>query len=372
MFECQGESGTRHHIAWLWLLIRRVGSSAKGSRKGDSSSEPECSRRRGGHSCVGGPMSPDSDPWRHGTAYFGSMETWKNQGALHDSQIACGRCGDRDARSASSPSAAERPVRRIRTPRHRHHQLYEVDGNGEVLARSSPITGYTSGATTTTVTCHLSGCTAKGSFTTKVTSGTVTGTIKGAAGTKASPSGKCAALTGSNTDSRHAHHEVDGDPSGCPIGAGRQERRRWHQVQPRDLHHPGQDRGHQPADRSSVPIAGTRTRRSPRPPTRSLRSWPPCKSGLSSLAIETEPGAVPVSSGLGAHHRPAIGHAVPTRTGLRPRPRRVSAGSLRRRGEKQWLPPSSRRFRVQLGRWRSVCGLQGESGLRTTSPGCGP
>ena len=61
------------------------------------------------------------------------------------------------------------------------------------------IAGYKSGATTTTVSAKLSGCTAAGSFKTKVSGGTVTGTIKGVAGTASSPSGKCAALTGSNT-----------------------------------------------------------------------------------------------------------------------------------------------------------------------------
>jgi hypothetical protein len=54
--------------------------------------------------------------------------------------------------------------------------------------------GYTSGATTTTVKATLGGCTTGGTFKTTVKSGAVTGTIKGTAGTKASPSGTCGAL----------------------------------------------------------------------------------------------------------------------------------------------------------------------------------
>ncbi len=44
------------------------------------------------------------------------------------------------------------------------------------------ITGYTSGVTTTTVTATLTGCTAKGTFADKITSGTVSGTIKSTKG----------------------------------------------------------------------------------------------------------------------------------------------------------------------------------------------
>ena len=51
--------------------------------------------------------------------------------------------------------------------------------------------GYTSGVTTTTVTATLTGCTAKGTFADKITSGAVTGTIKSTKG----KGGTCGGLT---------------------------------------------------------------------------------------------------------------------------------------------------------------------------------
>jgi hypothetical protein len=156
--------------------------------------------------------------------------------------------------------------------------------------------GYTSGATTTTVTATVSGCTAKGSFATKVTSGTVTGTIKGAAGTVSSPSGKCASLTGSNTDtgtlstkwaakpavpntvltvksvsggtkSSHGTFTIPGTTKGSAAGSFE-----------------GANKG--ASDKTVAQTTDTVT-----------QIFSACSSGVSSLAIETEPGATPVTLG---------------------------------------------------------------------------
>ncbi len=157
-------------------------------------------------------------------------------------------------------------------------------------------TGYTSGATTTTVTATVSGCSAKGSFTTKVTSGTVTGTIKGAAGTKASPSGKCAALTGSNTDAGTLTTKWTATPADAPsvlvvksVAGGTKSSHGTFTI-------PGKTVGS-----ASGSFLGANSGKSDKTVAQTTDTLTQilasCKSGLSTLAIETEPGAVPVSLG---------------------------------------------------------------------------
>jgi hypothetical protein len=160
------------------------------------------------------------------------------------------------------------------------------------------IKGHTSGATTTTVTATVTGCTVKGSFADKVTSGAVTGTIKGAAGTTKSPSGTCGALTGSNTDagtlttkwkasvttpnsvltlksvaggtkSGHGTFTIPGTTKGSATGSFL-----------------GANKGG--SDKTVAQTTDT---------TAQLAVSCKSKSGLASLAIETEPGATPVSLG---------------------------------------------------------------------------
>jgi len=60
--------------------------------------------------------------------------------------------------------------------------------------------GYTSGHISTKITATLTGCTVAGSTKIKVTSGAVSGTIVGATGTKAKPTGTCTGLSGNSTD----------------------------------------------------------------------------------------------------------------------------------------------------------------------------
>lgn len=65
------------------------------------------------------------------------------------------------------------------------------------FSRALNNTGYTSGTIVTTVTAYVTGCTTAGPYHVSVTRGTVTGTLTGATGTVASPTGKCTGLLGS-------------------------------------------------------------------------------------------------------------------------------------------------------------------------------
>jgi hypothetical protein len=156
--------------------------------------------------------------------------------------------------------------------------------------------GYTSGSTTTTVKATVSGCTVKGTYSDKVTSGTVTGTIKGVAGTPTKPSGTCTSLTGSNTDSgtlstkwaaspavpnsvltvksvtggvksSHGTFTIPGSVKGSAAGSFE-----------------GANKGS--SDKTVAQTTDTVT-----------QILTACSAGVSSLGIETEPGATPVSLG---------------------------------------------------------------------------
>lgn len=61
-------------------------------------------------------------------------------------------------------------------------------------------TGYTNQAIKTTVTATVAGCTVKGSTAYKVSKGTITGTITGTKGTTSKKAGTCTGLLGSSTD----------------------------------------------------------------------------------------------------------------------------------------------------------------------------
>ncbi|MGD0394014.1 MAG: hypothetical protein ABSC41_15390 [Acidimicrobiales bacterium] len=157
-------------------------------------------------------------------------------------------------------------------------------------------TGYTSGATTTTVNVKLSGCTAAGSFKTKVSGGTVTGTIKGAAGTSSSPSGKCAALTGSNTDAGKLTTKWTATPADAPsvltvksVAGGTKSSHGTFTI-------PGTAKGTATGSflGSNKGASDKTVAQTTETLTQILAS---CATGLSSLAIETEPGATPVTLG---------------------------------------------------------------------------
>lgn len=158
------------------------------------------------------------------------------------------------------------------------------------------VKGYTSGSTTTTVRATVSGCTVKGAYMAKVTSGAVTATIKGVAGTAKSPSGTCGGLTGSHTatgtvstrwtatpvvptsvltlksiagaiKSNHGTFVIPGSIKGSAVGSFE-----------------GANKG-----ASDKTVAQTSEAAS--------QLATACAAGISSLAIETEPGVTPLTLG---------------------------------------------------------------------------
>jgi hypothetical protein len=158
------------------------------------------------------------------------------------------------------------------------------------------INGYTSGISTTTVSASLSGCTVKGSTAEKVTGGTVTGTIKGTAGTKASPSGKCASLTGSNADSGTLTTKWKATPAAAnsvlnvkSVTGGTKSSHGTFTI-------PGKTKG-----TASGSFLGANKGASDKTVAQTTDTitqiLTACKAGVSSLAIETEPGTTPVSLG---------------------------------------------------------------------------
>ncbi len=158
------------------------------------------------------------------------------------------------------------------------------------------MTGYTSGVTTTTVTATLTGCTAKGTFADKITSGTVTGTIKSTKG----KGGTCAGVTqktitdaglltvkwaasattansgltiksiaGGVNKASHGTFTLPGSIKGTAAGSFQ-----------------GANAG--ASDKTVAQTTDTATQ---------LLAACSSKGGLSSLAIETEPGVTPISLG---------------------------------------------------------------------------
>jgi hypothetical protein len=155
--------------------------------------------------------------------------------------------------------------------------------------------GYTSGVTTTTVTATLTGCTAKGTFADKITSGAVSGTIKSTKG----KGGTCTGLTAKSiTDAgtltvkwkasattansglniksiaggvknSHGTFTIPGTTKGTAAGSFQ-----------------GANKG--ASDKTVAQTTDTATQ---------LAAACSSKNGLSSLAIETEPGATPISLG---------------------------------------------------------------------------
>ncbi len=155
--------------------------------------------------------------------------------------------------------------------------------------------GYTSGVTTTTVTATLTGCTVKGTYTDKVTSGAVSGTIKstkGKGGTcgglvaksitdagtlttkwKATPavpnSGLNIKSVAGGTKNNHGTFTIPGTVKGTAAGSFQ-----------------GANKG--ASDKTIAQTTATVSQ---------LATACSSKGGLSSLAIETEPGTTPISLG---------------------------------------------------------------------------
>jgi hypothetical protein len=153
--------------------------------------------------------------------------------------------------------------------------------------------GYTSGVTTTTVKATVTGCTAKGATTQKITSGTASGTIKSTkgkggsctgltakaisdagaltikwAGTPAAPSSvlNLKSVAG-GTKNSHGTFTIPGTIKGTATGSFL-----------------GANKG--ASDKTVAQTTETTTQLAAA-----------CKTGLKSLAIETEPGAVPLTLG---------------------------------------------------------------------------
>jgi hypothetical protein len=156
--------------------------------------------------------------------------------------------------------------------------------------------GYTSGSTTTTVKATVSGCRVKGTFADKVTSGTMTGTIKGSAGTATSPSGTCAGLTRSNsvTGALSARWKATpGVPSSVltlkSITGAIKSNHGTFTI-------PGSIKGS-----AAGPFEGTNRGASDKTVAQTTETATQlataCATGISSLAIGTEPGVAPVSLG---------------------------------------------------------------------------
>ncbi len=156
--------------------------------------------------------------------------------------------------------------------------------------------GYTSGSTTTTVKATVSGCTVKGTSTDKVASGTVEGTIKGSAGTAKSPSGTCGGLTRSNAVTGTLSTKWKATP-GVPnsvltlksISGAIKSNHGTFII-------PGSIKGS-----AAGPFEGTNAGASDKIVAQTTetatRLATACATGISSLAIEAEPGVTPVSLG---------------------------------------------------------------------------
>ncbi len=158
------------------------------------------------------------------------------------------------------------------------------------------ITGVMSGSTTTTVKATVSGCTVKGTSTDKVASGTVEGTIKGSAGTAKSPSGTCGGLTRSNAVTGTLSTKWKATP-GVPnsvltlksISGAIKSNHGTFII-------PGSIKGS-----AAGPFEGTNAGASDKIVAQTTetatRLATACATGISSLAIEAEPGVTPVSLG---------------------------------------------------------------------------
>ncbi len=155
--------------------------------------------------------------------------------------------------------------------------------------------GYTSGVTTTTVTATLTGCTAKGTFADKITSGAVTGTIKSTKG----KGGTCGGLTATSiTDAGTLTTKWKASAATPNSGLGIKSIAGGVKSSHGTFTIPGKVKGTASGSfQGANKGASDKTVAQTTDTTSALAKACASKAGLSSLAIETEPGATPISLG---------------------------------------------------------------------------
>jgi hypothetical protein len=155
--------------------------------------------------------------------------------------------------------------------------------------------GYTDGVTTTTVTATLSGCTAKGTYSVKVTGGSVTGTIKSTKG----KGGTCTGLAAKSiTDAGTLTTKWTATPAVPNSGLNIKSIAGGVKNNHGTFTIPGTTKGTAAGSfQGTNKGASDKTVAQTTDTTSQLLTACGSSKGLSSLAIETEPGVTPISLG---------------------------------------------------------------------------